>query len=442
MSTPAAGAPLPLVVAPHGYRSVPALQLAGAAEGICRLAWLVSGSDPEIRATGRLLGRLGPVVDVDGLAPHEIAGALAAYEPAGIVAFRDEDLVLAAELAGTFGLSFHKPEVAARLVDKVAQRRALAAAGLAVPGFWDLADPGDVALVGAVAAAASYPAVVKPRAGSGSRHTFLVHSPAALRDVCSGLASDAGDSGPMIVEEYLPSGDLAPGDPFADYVSVETLVTTGGRRHVAVTGRLRPAEPFRETGFFIPSRLGDAERDAVLATASAALDALGVRVGCTHTEIKLTPDGPRVIEVNGRMGGGVRELLLAAAGEDLLAAHLRSTLGQPVAIDGLLPCHQVGFRLFHQPPLSALRVTSMGDLRRIASLPGVTAVSPHLGPGDPVDGREGTRSFLFSVVGAAPNHDEVARIDRLAFELAAVTYDTGAPAGAPAGAPTGALVEA
>src|ERR1700722_132171 len=43
---------------------------------------------------------------------------------------------------------------------------------------------------------------------------------------------------------------------------------------------------------------------SMLASAArAAHDVLGVTDGITHAEYKLTPDGPKVIELNARLGG-------------------------------------------------------------------------------------------------------------------------------------------
>ena len=58
----------------------------------------------------------------------------------------------------------------------------------------------------------------------------------------------------------------------------------------------------------------------MLDIASMAIKALGVRVGFLHTEIKLTPDGPRIIEVNGRLGGSVAEMAKACHGHRSLRA--------------------------------------------------------------------------------------------------------------------------
>ena len=132
----------------------------------------------------------------------------------------------------------------------------------------------------------------------------------------------------MVLEGYLADDPSRAGEPYADYVSVESVVAEGVISHLALTGRFPLAENFRETGFFIPAALNDDDQSAVLALATSAIEALGVTTGCLHTEIKFTPDGPRVIEVNGRVGGGVPEMLDRAAGVTLVEITLRVALGE------------------------------------------------------------------------------------------------------------------
>lgn len=427
----------PLVIVPHGERSVAFLQLVAAAEDLCDLAWLVHSDEPDGGVPPRLLRRFGPVVDGAGKDEVSLADEVAALGPQGVVAFRDADLVRVARIAARLGLPFHSPAVARRLADKVEQRRALRAAGLPVPRVWEIPAHPDPALVTDLTTRITYPVVLKPRVGSGSRHTFLVHDAWELRTVLAWLEETPE---PLVAEEYLRSHPDAERDPFADYVSVETVADGTGHHHVAVTGRLRPAPPFRETGFFIPSTLAAGEQEDLRALASAALGALGVEVGCVHTEIKLTPDGPRVLEVNGRMGGGVHEMLHVAAGADLLRACLQVALREPTGLTGPLDCRRIGYRLFLQPPASARRVRSIDGLQEVADLPGVESVSVHLGPGETVDAREGSRAFVVAVVGCADTHDQVLAVDRRMYQLTDIDYENeGAPARprAPRGRRTG-----
>jgi biotin carboxylase len=186
----------------------------------------------------------------------------------------------------------------------------------------------------------------------------------------------------MLLEEYLVGADIPATAPFADYPSVETAVSNGELSHLALTGRFPPAPDFRETGFFVPAAVDEASRDLVLDLATAATKALRVRTGFLHTEIKLTPSGPRVIEVNGRLGGGLPDLLQQAAGFDLLRWTLRAALGEPVTVSAPLLTARIGYRLFLQPPPLVGTVENIDGLGALADQRGVDNITVHRGPAD------------------------------------------------------------
>ena len=98
--------------------------------------------------------------------------------------------------------------------------------------------------------------------------------------------------------------------PVREVELVRSRLSHAGARYETIA-RFPLAEPFRETGDFMPHPLETEEAETVVAVAIAAAEALGVRSGALHTEIKLTPDGPRIIEVNGRIGGGAIDALYA-----------------------------------------------------------------------------------------------------------------------------------
>jgi biotin carboxylase len=237
------------------------------------------------------------------------------------------------------------------------------------------------------------------------------------------LPRQAGGETGMFVEQYLPSLAAEPGERFGKYLSVESLVASGEISHLAVTGRFPLAAPFRETGFFIPADLPQAQLAAALEVATAALRALGVQTGDCHTEIKLTPDGPRVIEVNGRLGGGVPEMLFQASGVSIFELSMRVALGETVVVDGPIPCASVGWRFMFQPPRSAHRIVSIEGLDRLAEQPGVNEVFVNRSPGDPVDWHEGTRHYIYSVYGVSTDYDELLEIDRFIHEEVSIVYE-------------------
>jgi len=271
-----------------------------------------------------------------------------------------------------------------------------------------------------IANAASYPVVVKPRHGDGSRETARANNPHELRaQVAAAVARGCPE---LVVEEFLPDGVARELQVFADYVSVETAVANGELRHIAVTGCFPLAEPFRESGNFVPSTLSAHDAQSVQNLAASAIDALGVTTGIMHTEIKLTPAGPCVIEVNGRIGGDLPDLLRLASGRDMFE------ISAQVALNGQLPedvparCDQVGFIMNVQPPIDATSLEAIDGLNHTADLPGVEAVKLNRRPGDRLDWRDGTYGYVYSVLGSAADHEAMMRTRDEVLNCVSVSY--------------------
>lgn len=420
MSTPASSGN-PRLVVPFGRATLSPLALAQAASGLCDLLWLVDLSDPDTAAIERMMARFGTIVDLAGIAPESWADVVAAHEPTGMLTFFDTNMVAFAEMAGQLGLPFHSPEVAGRLLDKARQRQAFRAAGLPTPPSWVIPVGCPRAGYERVLRDTTYPAIFKPQFGNDSKLTYPAPDAAALRQLIEG-ANAGHDSVPMVVEEYLADTEPRLGDGFANYLSVETFVGDGEAHHFAVTGRFPPAEPFRETGFFIPSTVSGTDRDAILEVASAAIRAIGVETGCLHTEIKFTPDGPRVIEVNGRLGGGIPLMFELATG----ALAVRLAMQVALGVDpGELPeptADKIGFRFLFQAPMWATQVTALEGLDGAGLLPGVSAVTLHRGPGSVLDWRIGNHGYVFAASGAVASYAELRDLYRSIEATVMVSY--------------------
>jgi biotin carboxylase len=395
------------------------MQLAEAAAGVCDLLWMIDASLPEMEQMAELLSRFGAVVDINGLGADELLSALSAYAPDGFVSYLDAGMVLFAEVAEALHLPFHRPTTASALTDKFLQRQVLADAGLHMPACRVLpAGPvtGDVVALGAEV---GWPVILKPRSAQGSRYTFLAHDGAELQTFVEALGVDRPA---MVIEGYLADDPAWAAEPYGGYVSVETILAGGVTSHLALTGRFPLAENFRETGFFIPAALDAEKQEAVLALTTHAVESLGVRDGCLHTEIKFTPDGPMIIEVNGRVGGGVPEMLDRAAGIPLLELTLRVALGEEVRIDGPVATERIGYRLFLQPPAMSAKVVTVEGLDRMSDLPVVDSISVHQGPGADLDWRDGSRTHIVAVVGSVHDYAELQAVERLLHREVTVTY--------------------
>jgi biotin carboxylase len=402
----------------HHARSFFPLDLYQAIRERIDVLWVLPGPADADATTRRLLRRLGTVVDLAGLDLDAAAQALADHRPEGIVTFVDDHVVLAAELAARLDLPYHSPDGAAVLVDKRRQRAALDRAGIAGPRNWAVAVGLTADDARRLADEVCYPAVLKQAEGSGSRDMYAVRTADELLPLLM-------DGGPALagglIEEYLR--DDTEHDPrFASYLSVESVVGPEGVVHAAVTGRFPLAPPFRETGNFIPAIVPPGRDDEILAMVDQAIAALQIAVAVIHTEIKLTPAGPALIEVNGRLGGRPPFVLQSVSDTNLFLAACLLAAGAPPGVDAPAVCSGVGYWRMLQAPMWARRVTAVDGLAGLSAHPGVETIKLNRRAGDPVDWREGTDGNVVVVRGRVDDHAALAEIIRLIDDTVRIDY--------------------
>jgi len=154
------------------------------------------------------------------------------------------------------------------------------------------------------------PAVIKPRRGVASILVGLAQTEDEARSMLEALAvdqtqvlADAGTTGAPVVQQYLR------GDEW-----IVDTVSRDGEHKVVALWRYRKGErngaPFVNLMDEVVGG-GDHAAAAVADYACAALEALGWRWGPAHTEVMMTDDGPRLIEVNAGRFNGVDFMLFA-----------------------------------------------------------------------------------------------------------------------------------
>jgi biotin carboxylase len=385
----------------HHMNSFFPLELRARVGSCAELVWVVDS--PSIsNEMLRFVRRLGPVIDTAGRDLDSVAYELTRAGVEGVVSFVDDHIVDAALVAERLGLPYHLPQVARALVNKQVQRAALDAAGIPGPEFWSAPSGLDATQAAAFADQVTYPAVVKPAQGSGSRDISLVHNAEDLVTVMT-----AAEGPGYLVEQYLED-ERGHDSWYASYLSVESVVSHGTIGHVALTGRFPLADPFRETGNFIPAICPPDQVPELLTMVDDTIAALGITDSVTHTEIKLTPEGPRLIEVNGRLGGRPPFVLSGISDTNLFQVACQVALGETVRIDSMTPCDGVGFWLMLHAPMEAHRVEAVEGIEMASTLPGITDVRVDRPPGAALDWREGTDGKIVTIQGNAADHAALA----------------------------------
>ncbi|MFJ5779982.1 acetyl-CoA carboxylase biotin carboxylase subunit family protein [Streptomyces sp. NPDC093094] len=364
------------------------------------------------------------MLTVEVLDPEDLDGSaerLRAHAPAAILTYSETKLAVTAQLARRLGLAYHTPATVELLRDKYAQRQRLRERGVDSVRSHRLREAGDWP---AALAAVGLPAVLKPASGQGSRSTHAVTDADAGARLAAELLTGPDRESTLVLEEYLHGRDCA---PYGDYVSVESAVSGQRISHWAVTGKFPLAPPFRETGNIRPAVLPDDERAALLELVTGALRALDITTGVTHTEVKLTPDGPRIIEVNGRLGGWQVQLARLAGDLDPVALAARLALGEDVA-HVRADDERVVFTRAVAAPVEGGTYLSVQGLRTALALDGVEHVVTRYAPGETVPAGVHSAEIAW-VEGAVADHATALRVSAQALRELAFTVE--APDGTP-----------
>ncbi|MFD7703762.1 ATP-grasp domain-containing protein [Streptomyces caelestis] len=242
----------------------------------------------------------------------------------GVITSCDYYLPVVARAAARLGLPGPAPEAVGDACRKDATRRVLAGAGVPGPRF---AVHEEWAELARAAREIGYPLVVKPVDLCAGMYVRRVDDEEQLAAAVKALADFPVNArgqrrAPAVLLEELLDGPE---------VSVETVSHAGAVHVVGVTDKSVGGAPaFIETGHMFPAALPAADAEAAERTALGALEALGLTDGVVaHTEIKLTPAGPRVVEVNPRPAGNrITELIRHVTGIDLAAAFVDVCLGR------------------------------------------------------------------------------------------------------------------
>ncbi|MBW4082415.1 ATP-grasp domain-containing protein [Paenibacillus sp. S150] len=240
--------------------------------------------------------------DIDALIPLA-KGIYEAYPFQYVLSMTETGLLPAAAINDSLGLPGNSVASVKLLRDKVAMREFLKREGISPVESSAGVSKEDISEFGAKV---GWPIIVKPRDGSGSYGIFKIDSLTKLDDSWS-LIRQLGLEA-FIMEEFLDGPEI----------SVEAF-SFNGRHVIAGMTDKWTLSNFVEIGHSVPSQIECTSRDEVEALVERFLTAVGIQEGPTHTELRLTQKGPRIIESHNRVGGDkIHDLVELAYGLDMV----------------------------------------------------------------------------------------------------------------------------
>lgn len=156
-----------------------------------------------------------------------------------------------------------------------------------------------------------FPLIAKPVEGAGSKGIQFLPDLAGYRERITDLTG-------LLWERYVTGPEF----------SVEAVSDADGHHILGITAKTTTGRPhFVETGHQTPAVLSPADAEAIRGCAVRCLDALGISLGASHTEVKLENGLAVVIETHTRAGGDRIPLLTRlVSGLDQYELAIRSAL--------------------------------------------------------------------------------------------------------------------
>ena len=289
-------------------------------------------------------------------------------------------------------------DTALKATNKAVMRQALKNAGVPVPNFFKVSnkDEYDKAVSNF-----AMPFIVKPADNSGSRGIFEI---ADL--TCEKLIDDAYNyskqysrNGDVVVEEYMNGPE----------VSVETLTVDGECHVIQITDKITTGAPhFVEMGHTQPTRLPGDIPAKIAEVAKAANKAIGITNGPSHTEIIVTSEGPKIVELGARLGGDciATHLVPLSTGVDMVECCIKIALGEKPDIEAKFSKGSA-IRYFKQHAGIVKAINGIEDVKKIK---GVHQISIVHGIGETVTEIDSSTARMGFIIAQGENADAAASI--------------------------------
>lgn len=254
-----------------------------------------------------------------------------------------------------------------------------------------------------------YPVIVKPRAMAASYGVCKVENKAQLEqafksaanmtEVCENYIADsyreAKNSDSNATEHYYRKGVLIEQCVIGTEVSIDSAVVNGELTPLFIARKQTGFYPhFEEIGHVVNTHDTLLEDKDFINYLQQVHKALNFNNGCTHTEIMLTEDGPKLIEVNARLGGDLIPYVGQIATDiDLGKVVVDVTCGKSIEIAKVEPS-VAAIRFFYPESDCTVEDISIKEDKlhstvKIATLLAVAGQKLLLPPKDNVGGRFG-----------------------------------------------------
>jgi len=303
-----------------------------------------------------------------------------------------------------------KEDTALKATNKAIMRKCLQENDVPVPRFFCVTDYSDY-----VIATQQFEKrlIVKPADNSGSRGVFLVENIEQI-DFAFEYSKTFSKTGQIIVEEYMEGPE----------VSVESLTVNGVTNIIAITDKITSGAPnFVEMGHSQPTRHPGNIQEKIEKIAKAAIKAIGIENGPAHTEIIITEEGPKIVELGARLGGDniTTYLVPLSTGIDIVECSIRIALGLKPDFN---PKYNKGSAIRYFQSKQG-RLEAISNIEKAVTLPGVKQVTFTKEVGEYIPNINNSNDRIGFVIAQADTNEDAIKICENAIEIINIEINSG-----------------
>lgn len=256
---------------------------------------------------------------------------LASENPiSAVVSTDDEGMLLAATISKSLSISHNPIAAISATRDKAKLRQRLRAANLPSPSFQVFSTE---IVPEEVSHGIDYPVVLKPTGLSGSQGVIRANRPEAFCQAFHRIKMLFKN--PEVLEKYgkQPKDILVEEYVSGPEVAFEGLLRKEQLSPLALFDKPDPLEGpfFEETLYITPSRLSSSLQKKIVHSVQMGINALGLKEGPIHAELRMHSKGPVIIEIAARsIGGHCSRILQFGIGVSLETLIIKHALGLPI----------------------------------------------------------------------------------------------------------------
>lgn len=227
----------------------------------------------------------------------------------------DSGVVTAATIAHRLELTGISLESAKIATDKYLMRNQFAENNVPSPDFGMAHNISEAKMI---SERVGFPLVVKPTDSAGSKGVKKVRNSKELNKAFR-YAISVSYSKRVIIEDYMEGPEI----------SIETLSFGGKHAIIAITDKIVGPPPYCvEMGHTIPSNLPEDIQKKACHITKKGLNALKIKDSGGHTEVKITENGLKIVEIGARLGGWIAaDMVPLATGVNMVKGCINIALG-------------------------------------------------------------------------------------------------------------------